>query len=67
MGQSKLKDHEEIIEVWEKDPSTPAFTDLMNRTLGKPKEQEQDVNVTSDWDELAARLQRARQRVREQK
>ena len=34
---------EEIIEVWEKDPSVQAFTDLMNRTLDKPAEQ---VKVT---------------------
>jgi hypothetical protein len=31
----------EIIEVWEKDPSVQAFTDLMNRTLDKPIEQVQ--------------------------
>lgn len=35
----------ETIEVWEKDPSVQAFTDLMNRALDKPKEQEQDVNA----------------------
>lgn len=29
---------EETIEVWEKDPSVQAFTDLMNRTLDKPAE-----------------------------
>jgi hypothetical protein len=29
----------EIIEVWEKDPSVQAFTDLMNRTIDKPVEQ----------------------------
>lgn len=34
-----------LVEVWEKDPSVQAFTDLMNRALDKPKEQEQDVNV----------------------
>lgn len=34
-----------FIEVWEKDPNVQAFTDLMNRALDKPKEQEQDVNV----------------------
>lgn len=28
-----------------KDPSIQAFTDLMNRALDKPKEQEQDVNA----------------------
>ena len=30
---------EEIVEVWEKDPSVQAFTDLMNRTIDKPIEQ----------------------------
>ena len=30
--------HEEIIEVWEKDPSVQAFIDLLNRALGKPVE-----------------------------
>jgi hypothetical protein len=30
---------EEVIEVWEKDPSVQAFTDLMNRTIDKPIEQ----------------------------
>lgn len=38
-----LADNEEIIEVWEKDPSVQAFTDLMNRASDKPKEQEQTV------------------------
>ena len=37
-----------IIEVWDKQPSTPAFTDLMNRALDKPKEQEQDINLGGD-------------------
>lgn len=27
---------EEILEVWEKDPSVQAFTDLLNRAIGKP-------------------------------
>jgi len=45
MARVKLGDHEEIIEVWEKDPSTQAFTELMNRALDKPKEQPQDINV----------------------
>jgi len=30
------------LEVWEKDPSVQAFTDLMNRTLDKPPESEPD-------------------------
>lgn len=28
----------ENVEVWEKDPSVQAFTDLMNRTIDKPAE-----------------------------
>lgn len=44
-SMAKLQPGEERIEVWEKDPSTQAFTDLMNRALDKPKEQEQDLNV----------------------
>jgi hypothetical protein len=35
----KLKAEEEIIEIWEKDPSVQAFTDLLNRALDKPAEQ----------------------------
>lgn len=31
-----------------KDPSTQAYTDLMNRALDKPKEQEQDLNVSGN-------------------
>jgi hypothetical protein len=36
--KSHLADNEEIIEVWEKDPSVPAFMDLLNRALDKPIE-----------------------------
>lgn len=36
--RSTVKSGEEIIEVWEKDPSILAFTDLMNRTIDKPTE-----------------------------
>lgn len=35
----KLKPEEEIIEVWDKDPSVQAFTDLLNRVIDKPAEQ----------------------------
>ena len=41
MAKAKQGDDEEIIEVWEKDPSVQAFTDLLNRALDKPSEQEQ--------------------------
>jgi len=36
-----LTNDEEIIEVWEKDPSIQAFTDLMNRALDKPSESQE--------------------------
>lgn len=36
----------ETIEVWDKDPSVQAFTDLMNRALDRPKEQEQEIKIT---------------------
>lgn len=50
----KLNTDEEIIEIWEKDPSTPAFTDLMNRAIDKPKEQEQEIKLTGEADLIAA-------------
>ena len=51
---------ETTIEVWEKDPSTPAATDLLNRTLDKPTEHV-DMNVT-DTDARRARLNAAKLR-----
>jgi hypothetical protein len=38
MGAKALNPDEEIIEVWEKDPSVQAFQDLLDRTLDKPKQ-----------------------------
>ena len=32
--------------IWAKDPNVQAFTDLMNRALDKPKEQEQEVKLS---------------------
>jgi hypothetical protein len=43
--QDDDEDHE-TIEVWEKDPSVQAFTDLLNRALDKPKEQAQAVQLS---------------------
>ena len=43
-----LKEDEELVEVWEKDPSVPAFTDLLNRALDKPAEQEQSVDIKGE-------------------
>ena len=40
-AMAKVGTGEEIVEVWEKDPSVQAFTDLMNRTIDKPVEQVQ--------------------------
>lgn len=47
MAKQKLGQGEELVEVWEKDPSVYAFTDLMNRTIDKPKEQV-EADVTHD-------------------
>ncbi len=54
------------LEVWEKDPSVQAFTDLMNRALDKPKEQLQELQVSGDADLIAA-LKLGRARVAEAK
>ena len=55
MVKAKLGRDEETIEVWEKDPSVQAFTDLMNRAIDKPREQPQEIKVTGD-DEMVRRL-----------
>lgn len=51
--QAKVAEGEEIIEVWEKDPSVQAFTDLMNRAIDKPSEQVQEHehkgHITFSW------------------
>lgn len=45
-----LTEGEEDKDYWifSKDPSVQAFTDIMNRALDKPKEQEQDVNLNAE-------------------
>lgn len=45
-GDVKVNPEHEVVEVWAKDPSVQAFTDLMNRALDKPAEQEQAVAVS---------------------
>lgn len=57
-----LKKNEEIIEVWEKDPSVLAFTDLLNRALDKPAEQVQEIKVSGAID-LVTILNAARTRL----
>lgn len=50
--------------IFTKDPSVQAFTDLMNRALDKPKEQEQEIKLTGEAaliEKLIAGRQRAAQ------
>ena len=60
-GEIALNSETEIVEIWAKDPSVQAFTDLMNRALDKPKEQEQEFKLTGDA-ELFKRLDAGRLR-----
>lgn len=62
MAKVKLGSDEEIIEVWEKDPSVQAFSDLLNRAIDKPKEQEQQIVVSGEID-LISRLHAGRERA----
>lgn len=59
----KLDPNQEIIEVWEKDPSVQAFTDLMNRCLDKPAEQTQKHEITGVLSVVEGRLLTARKRL----
>ena len=56
-----LKREDTIIEVWDKQPSTPAFIGLMDRALDKPKEQEQTINLQVT--DLDPRIEAGRKRV----
>jgi hypothetical protein len=50
--------------IWTKDPSVQAFTDLMNRALDKPKEQEQEIKVdVTEHNIIEVRLTEARKRL----
>lgn len=55
-----LSQDDDIIEVWEKEPSVQAFTDLLNRTLDKPTETLQATVTLTNLDE---RLRQARKRI----
>jgi|SRR6185295_6118992 len=48
--------------IFTKDPSIQAFTDLMNRALDKPKEQDQEIHVSGEIDLIATKLVDARKR-----
>jgi hypothetical protein len=41
---------EETIQVWQKDPSVHAFTDLLNRAIDKPAAQAQELQHTGKED-----------------
>ena len=56
-------DHDQV-EIWAKDPSVQAFSDLLNRAIDKPKEQPQELQHSGSI-EFVARLQAARQRLQE--
>lgn len=51
---------DEIIEVWEKDPSVQAYTDLVNRTLDKPTE---TLQATVTVAGIESRIKAARKRA----
>lgn len=53
---------EEIIEVWEKDPSVQAFDSLLNRALGKPIEQI-ELQVSGEVSIIQSRLNASRARM----
>lgn len=52
----------ERLEIWEKEPSVQAWTDLANRALDKPKEQAQEINLTVELAAVSDRLLNARKR-----
>ena len=57
----------ELMEVWEKPPSTQAFADLMDRAMDKaaqPMQVSGDLNVTVD---VVEKLAEARKRLNEAK
>lgn len=67
-AQARLKEgtesDTEIIEVWEKDPSVQAFTDLMNRTIDMPAKPPEQVNMTVKGSvTLTERVAEARKRL----
>lgn len=63
-AMARVTKDQEIVEVWEKDPSTPAFINLLDRALDRPAEQEIPIRMRGeDAAERVARLAAARKRV----
>lgn len=52
-----------VLEVWDKDPSVQAYTDLMNRHLDKPAEQEQKLDITLHGAGLETKISKVRERL----
>ena len=48
MAKEKLGKGEEIVEVWEKDPSVHAFDSLLNRAYGQARKPKEEVDVSGD-------------------
>lgn len=55
-AMARVTKDQEIVEVWEKDPSTPAFAILLDRALDRPAEQEIPIKVNDGG--AAARIAR---------
>lgn len=55
-GEKAPGEDEEIIEVWEKDPSVEAFKELLNRALDKPLEAKQQIEISGEAGLIAALL-----------
>lgn len=53
--------HTEIVEVWDERPNVQSFTDLMNRTLGKPAE---TLDATVTIQGLEERIRAAQDRTK---
>jgi len=66
LGARSLQKHlkegseNEVVEVWQKDPSSQAFRELVAHTIDLPKQQEQELKLTGEWDKLTAVLRSAR-------
>ncbi len=63
MAEKGFEGEDEIVEVFEKDPSIQAYTDLMNRALDKPSESLAATVTMPGVEGLLERLLAARKRV----
>ena len=61
----KLDPETEIVEIWEKDPSIQAYTDLVNRAIDKPKEQEQEIKLSGEVNIVSILRQRHSKQIAE--